>query len=464
MAFAITLIARGFEQAKRGLVSLKDGVLGIAAAEKRLATDTDQATRAQHRLAEAARRAREQFEKQAQAARATGGGSGVGRVTGSGGLAGRVFALNALGQSNSDLRSSIAGRAHQERLGGLQSDSARRGGRLAMLGQLADANRDAHSTARDRIAAGGGGRGGGAGGNIFARIGGALGGGTLSKVGGAIGMPTAGLAALGLGAIAAGIALGEFGKAVERGKQEITRIGELRNDVRDAIRTAFQGANDAAIGAAKGNRSAIAALVGAGKLEQGQKLGAEFGEGGLRAVGGLQQKGLLNESVVQAMRLAVGTGQMSAEQFSTTIGGKRGLAAAGDPEAIARAVMANAGIHGVDLKGAGAAFGGSAQGRAFSALDSAEAFRQDKALARFAGGGTEGGIREEAARIASPATAAILEIKRGQDDAQKILDDIAASQGKMAALWDAIVNRGDSATNTAQRTARQTSAALNPSE
>jgi hypothetical protein len=463
-------------------------VLGIAAAEKRLATETDGASQAQRRLADWAKKAREQMELGTKAAKAEAAAvasisnPGVRRITGAGGgMTGRIFAMNALGAQNRADRAAISTIRGNEasaaaarvaasmqavqamRTAPLQAGAADFARRRAIMGQIADSNRDAHSAVRDRIANGGDGRGRGAGG-IFARIGGALGGGALSKIGGAIGMPTAGLAALGLGAVAAGMALKEFGAHVERAKQEITRVGELKNDLRESIRTAFAGANAAAIGEAKGNRSAIAALIGAGKLEQAQKEAGGMGEGGLRAMGALQQKGLMTDPVMAAMKLAVGTGQMSAEQFATTIGGKRGLAAAGDPESIARAVMANAGIHGVDLKGAGAAFGGSAFGKSFGSLDAAEAHRQRAALGRFAAGGTDGQIREEAARIADPQTAAMVEFKRKMDDQQQILDAIAESQGKMAALWDAIANRADSATQTSRRTARQNAAVVNPSE
>ncbi len=436
MSFAIDLVIRGGQAARNALVAIKDGVLGVASAERRLAADTAHAASQQDKLAASARKAHQELKAAASAMRQTSVASGVNPLTG--GRSTVSFPSNPVtGIRRAQLLYDIqrSGRAGYDELAG-------RGGP-------------------------GGGGGGGEGGtnHALARIGKRIGGifGEKGvKIGESIGATPA-LGAVALGAVAASIALGEFGKAVQRAKDDVAHIEGIKTDIREGIRAAFASANAAALAEGKANKTAIASLIGAGKLEQGQALAKGLGAGGLQAEGTLNQHGLMgSDKVQQALRLAVGTGQITAEQFASTIGGARGLISGGSPEGIAKAVLARNGSPNVDVKAAGAAFGASKFGRAFGNVDAAEEHRSRAALARFAGGGTEGSIRDDASRIASPDAAARADIKRKLDESQEVLDKIAENQGAMARLWDAIANRGDSASNTRDRNKRVEAEAVNP--
>lgn len=432
MAFAIQLVARGFQAARSGLVAIKDGILGVASAERRLAQDIAHAARESDKLASSAKKAQENLKAAAAAFRLASTVRGINPLTGG------AMELPGVG--------AITGIRRAQLLYSIQRSGMQGYADLA-------ANRD--------------GAGGGDPGHLFGRLGGRIGrifGSNGSKIGEALGGTLGGMApALGavtIGAVAAGLALNEFGKSVDRAKESVRKVEGLKNEIRDAIIDSIKSANAAAIGEAKANQGAIASLIGSGKLEEGRQVANGLGADGLRAAGILNQKRLLgNKNVIAAMRLAVGTGQISAEQFASTIGSARGLSGIGSAEGIAKAVLAQNGAIGVDVNQAGARFGASKFGQAFNALDAAEESRSGAALGRFAQGGTEVGIREEAARIASPQTAALQEIQRRMDDEQKTLAAMANSQSALTALFDAIVNRGDSAKATAARNATDARAA-----
>lgn len=436
MAFAISLVLRGGQAARQALVAIKDGVLGVASAERRLAADTAQAATQQDRLAAAARKAHQELKSAAAAFRAQSVATGVDRLTGARtGAPGqpfgsaatqRVAALMSLQrQGRDDWAEMLAGRGAPDK-------------KVGRIGAFLQKAAPVASAAGSSV------------------------GSTIASFGAA-----SFLAPVALGAIAVGLALDNVSKEIERQKVGIARIADLGESLRQGMRSMAASADQTANATAKPMQSSIAALIAGGNLDKAKALSLQVGPQAIGAAGTLQQARLFdNPKVVEAMKLAVGTGQIDAQTFSRTIASKRGLAGAGSPEAIAKSVLAQNGIYGVDVKKAGAAFGGSALGKAYAGMDSAEAHLQDKALARFASGSTTGGIREEAGRVASPETAAQVEWKRALDQQVAIMTQQYEKQTAFYAVMDGLINRGDSLRVSIRRTTEQnneaTPVAFNP--
>lgn len=439
MAFAVNLVAKGFQSARSGLIAIRDGILGVASAERRLAADTAHAAREQDKLAASARKAHQELKAAAAAFRAANEARGINPLTGGAATTARDTLLRG-----------EAGTLASRRI--LLGSVGRQG--LADQAALLEARRD---------------RGGGGSEHLFGRLGGRIGrifGEKGAKVGESVGGIIGGMApvfgAIGLAAVGVSMAFDELRKQMERTKEEFVHIGEIRTEIRDAIIDAVKGANASAIGEARANKGAIASLINSGNIEQAQKDAQGLGQGGLQALGILNQKGIYNKTTAEAIRLMVATGQTDAVSAAGALGKYRGLSVGGSAEDLANGGLAQLGIYGVDAKRAGARFGASKIGVAYKNLSSADEALSGAEMRRFTAGGTEGVIREQAARVASPETAVRVEFQRKMDEQMSALKEALDNQNAFFKAMDGVINKGDSLRVTVLRTMRQNADAVNP--
>lgn len=436
MGFAINIALRGAQAVRSTMIAIRDTIVGSAVAEERLERAAVRAEKAQRKLAAAAKEtARAMFtaSANAQAMEFGRGGKQTGRFHPN-------LQLDHAGLTGESRAATIRQRILRQLATQGASDQA-----------AAQANRAA-STPPPR---------GGRFAQALSRVGGAAGA-VLGRVGGALGSPSPGLVALGLGAAAVGIALQEFGKAVDRNKEAVRQAAEIQYALTDAQRDAVKAANAEAIGVAKGSRSALLTLAAAGgdALGRGRDLAGKVGPGGLDAAGKLQQFGMFNGQTSAALQAAVGTGRITPEQFAETLTKHRGLASGGrDANSLASAVIAASGGGRVNVAATNAALQGNGLAGQFAQLDNLEGRRQGIAVDRFSRGAL-GDVATDLGRFASPESAARQQMWEQQERQLMTLNKIADGQNWLERIYDAIANRGDSASNTAARQARIVTTAI----
>lgn len=435
MAFAINIALRGSQAVRSTMIAIRDTIVGSAQAEERLERAAMRAERSQRKLASAAKETAKALKEGA----AYGGGGGANFATGVPAQAGRLGQL-------------------QREAGAGSLAFVRRRNLLHSIGRQGAADMDAFNLEREGPKSKGGrfaqalSRVGGAAGAVLGRISGAENG-------------VGGLRAVALGAVAVGLAFKAVSIGMERAGKAAENVASAHASLRATIEESIHHANDAAISAAKGNRSAVLGLAGAGgdALARGQALAGRVGPGGLDAAGKLQQFGMFTERNTKALEAATKTGQITPEQFAETLTKHRGIAGGNQTaDQLAAAVIRMSGNGRVDVAGVNGRLEGNTFAKRYSELDATEGDNQNRALARFAGTSTVlSDLTKEGRSISDPRSAAKEQWLKVQEDQLVQLQEIAKSQGFFQKVWLNLTTSEGSGNVQHNRAAEQLNQAAN---
>jgi len=407
VAFAINIALRGAQAVRSTMIAIRDTIIGSAQAEERLERAAVRAEKAQRKLASAAKDTERALAGASRAA-ARGDGIGIGHIP----LA-----------NNGPI--AFDPRARQDRAAQI---------RHHILRQLATQGASDQAAAQASAAGGAARPRGGRFAQALSRIGGA-GGAVLGRIGGALGAPTPGLIALGLGAVAGGLALRGFVSHVEHAAQAAGELAKSTIELRNATHEIGKQRNAEAIGVAKGARSSILTLAGAGgdALARGQALAGQVGPGGLEAAAKLQQHNLFSGRSSAALQAAVGTGRITPEQFAETLTKHRGLlGGSSTAEGLASAVIRASGGGRVDVGAVNNNLAGNAFARQFSTVDSLEGSNLNAQLQAFIGrSGIFSELNSERGRIlGGPDAEARIQAFKVSQDQLEVLNRMAAQEGE----------------------------------
>jgi hypothetical protein len=264
----------------------------------------------------------------------------------------------------------------------------------------------------------------------------------LQSVGGA-GMGMMALGGFATAAVLAGKAITEFSnRAVEAAKKE----AEVRLELAHAIQSSVKSADAKAIGAFHSNKDALLSLAGMGGdalVGQAKDFAGKAGPGGIKAFASIAgMHGGFQESNLEGARTAAETGQISIDKAADMIASGK-VRSGMDPMETAAAILSQESGHRItasDVEEMAKNLGGSKLGQAAGRFEKGEGAITAAGIDRFTTGANGGSITAaqgaERGELASPTTAAVLEVAKKMDEQLEVMKAGADAQWRIVRWFE----------------------------